>query len=443
MTPLMKKLFLISSTLLAIGCRQADGAGNTVTPEHASQEQQTLTRTAESGLRLEADVVKAVYRTEEYQETEEYTDYEQECHTSTERQCWNEQDCHEGPSRRECQWIPGERSCHTRPGRRECHTVPGERECRWVPGERQCRHERVCEPDRGERNCEMVRECGVNSRGEEICKDRKVCHDSPPTERCDYREVCEPGRSEQVCETTPDREICEDSPGEQVCEQLPGREECQYVPGEQICTPRQVCSDEPREVCESIPVRRTRTVTRYRDVFSHNETLEVTILFPHGSELKDEETETFSIAINDSTQGGVGVTQISGTIQYEVIAAKREGTKVLIQLDFLKDEESGDDKKEIQKVEILKSKQNLIFSFQDHGHRARMKSSFQLIIKDQTGKVLSKAQAVNAGIQLEQSMPLKEVLSAGRYKFELKVIRDAEGTKQDRTFTKVGTVRLK
>lgn len=439
----MRSLPLAALLALSISCQGKSGSSPNIEPKEGLAQGESLTRTAESGLTLQSSLTKAVYITEEYQETEEYTDYERECHTSYERQCWTEQDCYDGPSRRECQWIPGERSCHQGPGHRECHTVPGERECRWVPGDRQCHQERVCEPDRGERNCEMVRECGTNARGEEICKDRKVCHDSPPTERCDYREVCEPGRSEQVCDSTPDRQVCEDSPGEQICEQLPGREYCEDVPGEQICTPREVCNNDPREVCEDIPVRKTRTVTRYREVFSHNETLSITVLFPQGSELKDQETETFSIELNDSVQGGVAITQLSGVNKYEVIGAKRDGLNVTIQLDFVKEKESSDTNNEIKNVELLKSKQTFFFAFQDHGHRARMKTSFKVILRNADGKVISQATAVNAGVQLEQYVQLKETLTAGRYKYELTVTRDAEGTKQDRTFTKVGSATLK
>lgn len=443
MTPFLKRILLASMLAICIGCQGKSGASPSIDPKDALSQSESLTRTADSGLSLTSSLTRAVYITEEYQEEEEYTDYERECHTSYERQCWTEQDCHQGPSQRECRWIPGERSCHQGPGHRECHTVPGERECRWVPGERQCHQERVCEPDRGERNCEMVRECGTNARGEEICKDRKVCHDSPPTERCDYREVCEPGRSEQVCENTPDRQVCEDSPGEQICEQLPGREYCEDVPGDQICTPREVCSNEPHEVCEDIPVRKTRTVTRTREVFSHNETVDVTVLFPQGSELKDQETETFSIEFNDAIEGGVAITQLSGVNKYEVIGARRDGSVVTIQLDFVKDKESGDANNEIRDVQLLKSKEIYFFSFKDHGHRARMKTSFKVVLKNSAGKVVAKAQAINAGVQLEQYVQLKETLAAGRYKYELTVVRDAEGTKQDRSFTKVGTASLK
>lgn len=403
MTPFMKKLIVLSTLLLAVGCNAGNAGGKILPAENQGNGEQSLTRTAESGLLLQANVAKAVYNTEEYTETEEYTDYEQECHTSYEPICHTEQDCHREPGNRECRWVPGQR------------------ECRWVPGEQQCRQERICEPDRGERDCEMVRECGTNSRGEEICKDRKVCHDSPPTERCEYREVCESGRDREVCETTPDEQVCEDSPGRE------------------ICTPREVCDSGPRQVCEDIPVRRTREVTRTRDVFSHYEYTDVVIHFPPGSELQGTETETFEISIDDDDQAVLR--QLSGTNKYRIVSNKRIGQQITIVLDFAKQEEEQGSP-DIKDVALVRTQKGVSFTFTDHGHRARMKTTFQLVLKDARSKKVATAKGSNSGKELTQRLSITEKLATGAYVFELSVSRDAEGTQKDQSFTKVGNIRL-
>lgn len=102
--------------------------------------------------------------------------------------------------------------------------------------DRQCRTERVCRSEPGENQCKMVEECGTNAHGQRICKERKVCERGPS------REVC---NNEQKCDSTP----------------------------RQVCSEENKCHQVPKEKCENERVRKTRSVTKWRDVTKYRDEL--------------------------------------------------------------------------------------------------------------------------------------------------------------------------
>lgn len=155
------------------------------------------------------------------------TEEVQKCETTYERQCRNEQVCHQ---------VPGQRECHTTSPHQECHTVPGRQECHLVPGDRSCHQEQDCSS--GPPSCRTVQECGTNALGEPICKDRQVCEDGG--QQCSSHEVCSGSDSRQECSNSGSTQECGLVPGEQQCYDTGSRNECSN---------EYRCDDQPRQSC--------------------------------------------------------------------------------------------------------------------------------------------------------------------------------------------------
>lgn len=382
--------------------------------------QKQITRTKQSAMELSADLSKDIYRSEPYQseyevqipyEVEEtyYEDVpyeEQEAYTDYESYYENEYVCHTKTDyENECH---NEQRCETRT---EYENVCGyERQCRTINGPDECHSERVCRPSPGREICENVEECGTNAHGERICKTRRVCHNERGPDDCHEENRCHPGSSreecsnEYVCRQEPrERQECRQ---EQVCRQIPHeRQECGY---EQVEKTRSVTKY--RTVTKYRKEARTRTVTkyrtetrccetRYRDVFDHTAQLKVNVVFPAGSELEGNESETLLVKMTAENQGTFKIQQsIFGyTIQSESVA---NGVLRLI-LALAPKYQAGDlGQATIQNLSFVENAKKAQIQFVDSGLRPRVQTQYQYqILEKETERVIEEGTLGSTGSQ--------------------------------------------
>lgn len=417
-------------------------ASTTVYAAPTEQPAQVLTRTAQSGNILETTLTKNQFRQEPYQEEYEVqvpyqtteTYYEdvpyqvEEAYTDYEQQCRQEYRCHDVPHQ-ECGY---EQECRTVDGGQSCRQ---ERQCHTVGGGQECRQERVCKPTPGQQRCETVTECGTNAQGQQICKDRKVCHQEGGGEDCDYV---------QRCENRPGREECSYN---NVCTNNPDRRECS---NEYRCrtTTRSECGNE--SVCSSVPVTKYRTVTKYRkearerevtkyrtetrccvtkyrEVFDHQDSLRVTVRFPQGSELLANETEKLKVTfVGDASKPDLQVDLGETVLGYTVANVAVQGASATVDL-ALAPKYSADQvgEKTVSAVKLMIKPQGSAIALTDAvATKARLVSAYSAVIKDkQSGAIV--AQVQSAGTQSTNVViPVPQTLSADLdYSLEVTVQR--------------------
>jgi len=380
--------------------------------------QKQITRTKQTAMELSADLSKDIYRSEPYQSEyevqipyqEEETYYEdvpyeeQESYIDYESYYENEYVCHTKTDyENECR---NEERCETRT---EYENVCGyERQCRRVNGPDECRSERVCRPNPGREICENVEECGTNAHGERICKTRRVYHNEKGPDECHDENRCQPGSSheecsnEYVCQQVPkERRDCRH---EQVCRQVPReRQECGY---EQVEKSRPVTKY--RTVTKYRKEARTRTVTkyrsetrccetRYRDVFDHKAQLKVSTVFPAGSELENNESETFLVKMTGENQGSIKIQQsIFGyTVQSESV---QNGVLRLI-LALAPKYQAGElGQSTIQNLTFVENAKKSQVQFTDNGLRPRVQTQYQYqILEKETTQVIEEGMLSSTG----------------------------------------------
>lgn len=370
---------------------------------------QRVVRNSQSGSSLQALVSKNYYRQEAYQAqytvevpyqtteeyvvdipyetTETYMDYEQQCH-----------------------W---ENRCHDRP-REECSYEPI---CRQVP-DNVCRQERVCRPVPGEQRCEEVTECGTNAQGQPICKTRKVCHGGESREDCGMVERCE-NRSRQECSQ------------ERRCRTVMDRQ----------------CGNE--NVCQSVPVTRTRTVTKYRQetrtrtvtktrsetrccrteyrqVFDHQDQLNVSLEFPQAAVLAGLETETFEVELKgQAPRLDLEVRVLDSVFGYRVARKQISGARADIELALVPKhsaQELGPGTIQDPKLNLLA--QGVQVKFKDLGQRPRVQTQYEVLVKSMNETVVARGLAAGNGRE-EINLPLSATLEIGQsYILEIKVHRE-------------------
>lgn len=198
--------------------------------------------------------------------------------------------------------------------------------CRNVTRYREeCHNERVCAP--GGRVCQPITECGTNARGEKVCKTRNECRDDGPRE-------------------------CRDIPK---CSQVPYQDrQCNY---ESVRKSRPVTRyrDEvryrqelrTRTVTKYRQEARTRTVTKYRDenrccvtkyrdIFDHQFTQPVAVIFPTEAALQGTETESLHLTLSgDQNTPQVRLSVNSNIFNYEVAEERFDGREKVFVLKLL------------------------------------------------------------------------------------------------------------
>lgn len=270
-----------------------------------------------------------------YQDTETYTvevPYEVEVpYTDYETDYRYEEQCDTVTRYRDeyrCETVTKYRSeyrCEDRTRyRQECRD---EQKCYIVPG------------TGGGQQCHDVTECGTNAQGQQICKTRRVCEDTPgsgPQQRCETQRVCE-----NVPYTDRDCNYVNVPYTEQECQnvRIPYTDrECRMVN-----VPYQKPVTRYRTETRYKTETRTRTVTKYRDeqrccetktreVFDRQEQVAVEIEFPTEAALVNGETETFQVDLNAIKPASVTVKALRTIYGYKQISQTATAQGVLIKL---------------------------------------------------------------------------------------------------------------
>ncbi len=381
------------------------------------------------------------YESVPYEDQEAYTDYETyyeteyRCRTvdDSRRECRNEQVCSDvGGGRQcttenECRMEGGGRECRTEGGGQQCRT---ENECRDSGGGRQCSNQQVCRDVGGGQTCQNVEECGTSATGQRICKTRQQCTNNPSRRECHNEQKCYdvPGSRvctpRQVCENRPGRQVCEDRPGRQVCTP---RQKCYDVPGRRECRSEQRCETVPRtrQECSNEQVAKTRAVTKYRTVtkyrqeartrtvtkyrtetrccvtryreeFDRQQSLNVEVIFPAGSELLANEKELVLLQLQgDEAEPSASLTVKESIFGYRIVDQKRVGGIYRIQLGLVaKYSPAQVGAESIQDLTLVIEGTQGAVSFRDLGQKARVTSRHQIQIITRAGAVVAEAQRI-------------------------------------------------
>lgn len=287
--------------------------------------------------------------------------------------------------------------------------------CKNVTRYRQeCHNENVCAP--GGRTCQPVTECGINSRGERVCKTREECRDNGPRE-------------------------CRDVPK---CQQVPYSDrECGY---QSVRKSRSVTRyrDEVRHRQEQRTRRvtkyrqevRTRTVTkyrdesrccvtRYRDVFDHQFTQPVTVIFPAEATLLAGEMENVLVAlIGTEANPEVQIRVKSNVFSYAIAETRLEGRDRVFILKITPkwtQANAGTATVKGLNLSFQRGQGKVIFS--DTVASSRMVSAYALEIRDQQSQTLVFEQQLQGNEAKNFEILIPNLVREGKYNVTLRVLR--------------------
>lgn len=366
--------------------------------------QDTLTRTAETTLTVRGELSKNVYRQEPYQDSyteqvpyqAEETYYVDVPYQTTETYYENV------PYTERVSYIDYEEYWDS------------EYQCRNVTKYRQeCSNQRLCEP--GGRTCQPITECGTNARGERICKTRNECTEGP--------------------------RVCRDVPS---CRQVPYTDrECGY---ERVRKTRAVTKwrDEvryrqeqrTRTVTKYRSEARTRTVTkyrdevrccvtRYRDVFDHQYTQPVAVIFPQEATLLSGEKETVQVILRGTESAPEVQIKVNSTIfAYEVAEIRQDGREKVFVLKTLpkwNDQNAGTSTIQGLKLQFTKGQGQILFT--ETVAAPRVTSVYTLEVRDQQSQAVLFEQRLQSTEAKVFAIATPELAREGKYTIQLHVER--------------------
>ncbi len=340
--------------------------------------QKTLERTATSGLILTTQVKKNVYRQEPYQanytvevpyqDTETYyvdVPYEvEESYTDYEDYYTTEYVCHS--------YVEYERQCHS------------ERRCNYSAS-----------TDILGSIIERPREGGPGTYPEPKPEPRPSPRPEP--------------RPEPRPSPRPEPPRCHD---EQVCDNVPvTKQRCGY---EQVSHTRAVTKYRTvtryRKEARTRDVTRYRTeerccVTKYRDVFDHQWTIAVELVFPQGTELLAGEKEVFKVELNGSEANPeITVTPKETVFGYRVVDKRKSAGKMQIILEEIPRYKASELKeKTLQNFLAVANEKGLSFRFHDNALFPRIESAFLVVVTERGSEKTVGTSELKVITQREQS----------------------------------------
>jgi hypothetical protein len=415
----------------------------------AAQESATLTRTAASGAKLEAQLSSDVYKSVPYQDTYEdqeayeaeedytvdvpyqaeesyyvdipYQDTEtyyenvpyQDTETYYEKIPYTEQESYQDTET----YYENEYQCRNRTEyRQECST------------------ERVCSRQPGENKCEMVEECGTNIRGERICKSRKVCNSEPDRENCENKNVCKNvPYDKQECSNVQvprTRSVTKFRNVTRYREEARTRTVTRYREESRTRTVTKYRQEErTRTVTKYRQETRTRTVTRYRtvtkccvtryrDEFDHTWNLNVQVLLPAKTTLFANEKEQFKINLTGSEEKPDVTLEVLSSIYGYKLGRKdiRTGSGVVELLLTPKYNQQTLGEKLLKSVEIMGDDDNSLneIVINDKGIVPRVNTAYRYrIIEAQSKQAVAEGEFTSETAQgSEVSVKLAEAIPA-------------------------------
>ena len=393
----VKPLFGVILTLLVT-------ASSFAAPQEKTQD--TLTRTASSGDTVRAEMSLNVYRQEPYQanytervpyQTEEtyYVDVPyQTTETYTENVPYTER-------------VPYTDYEEYTDSQYVCKNVTRYRE--------ECRRETVCDGG-ASRRCENVTECGTNAHGERICKTREVCRNDGPPQCRDVNRCHQVPYTDQQCGY------------ESVRKTRPVtryRDETRY---RQETRTRTVTKYRQEARTRTVTKYREETrccVTKYRDVFDHQFTQPVTVIFPQEALLIGPETEQVQIKLSGTEQNPqVRVTVRSDVFNYEIAQTRQDGRdKVFVLKVVPKWTAENAGASSIQGLKLSFNQGQASVSFKETIASARMTAAFKVEVRDQQSQeLLLQHQFDNSAARVIDVL-VPGAVREGKYTITLKVDR--------------------
>jgi hypothetical protein len=181
-------------------------------------------------------------------------------------------------------------------------------------------------------------------------------------------------------------------------------------------------------------------VTKYRDVFDYQAELDVQVIFPQGSELVGNQTESFRVVFSGTANApDVAIEQLTGRTKYEIDVKDIQGRQAVL---LMKVKPLSYPIQEVGELSVtglklaIRANESAYVSFADVGQRETLETEYALMVRDEAGNVETSL-TVLANTLVDQKIELPQKLSLRRtHIVELVVTRSGQGLSQDLTFSK-------
>lgn len=302
----------------------------------------------------------------------------------------------------------------------------------------QCHSEQLCVP--GNRVCQDVTECGTNSRGEKICKTRTECRDSGERQCKDVPKCQQVPYQEQECGYRPVRKtraVTRYRDETQYRDERRTRTVTKYRQETRTRTVTRYRQEtRTRNVTKYRQETRTRTVTRYRDeqkccvtryrdVFDHQFTQPVSVVFPAEAALLAGEVEKIQVVLSGSeAQPKVSIQVKSDVFSYVVAEERQDGRdKVFVLALTPKFTGQNAGTETIQGLKLSFSSGQAKVSFKETLSSARLVSEYLVqIVDQQSQQVLFEQRASNTEAKIMEVV-VPGLAREGKYNINLSVSR--------------------
>ncbi|WP_413613425.1 hypothetical protein [Bdellovibrio sp. HCB-110] len=252
-----------------------------------------------------------------------------------------------------------------------CHNVTKYRQ--------ECHNERVCAP--GGRVCQPITECGTNARGERICKTRNECRDEGPR---DCRDVPQ-------CRQVPytDRE-CGYDRVRKTRTVTKYRDEIRYRQEQRTRTVTKYRQEARTRTVTKYREETRCCVTKYRDVFDHQFTQPVAVIFPAEAVLLAGEVERIQVTLRGSESAPiVNISVNSDVFGYAIEQTRMDGREKVFVLKLVpKWSEQNAGTATVQGLKLSFNKGQGKVSFKETVASARLVSAYTLEIRDQQSQAV-------------------------------------------------------
>ncbi|WP_374001803.1 hypothetical protein [Bdellovibrio bacteriovorus] len=301
-----------------------------------------------------------------------------------------------------------------------------EYQCRNVTKYRQeCSNERLCEP--GGRTCQPITECGTNAHGERICKTRnectegpRVCRDVPSCRQVPYTDrECS---NERVRKTRPVTRYRDETHYRQ---ELRTRTVTKYRQETRTRTVTKYRSEARTRTVTKYREETRCCVTKYREVFDHQFTQPVSVIFPQEAALLAGESEQIKLVLSGTeAKPEVQMTIQSDIFTYVVAESKQEGReKVFVVKTTPKWNEANAGTATVTDLKLQFNKGQGQITFKETIGSARVTSVYTVVIRDQQSQaVVFEQRAENTAAKIV-TIATPGLAREGQYSIQLRVER--------------------
>jgi hypothetical protein len=161
-------------------------------------------------------------------------------------------------------------------------------------------------------------------------------------------------------------------------------------------------------------------------VFDHQWNVKVQVKFPQGTELVGTENELFALALSGSeVNPSVTIKSVKTIFGYRVADTKVSGGVAVITLQMVPRFSQEDvAKASIQGLQVVADLRGLSFKFNDNAVLPRVKSTQQLIVREENGPIVAQTELKEISTRENQGALAVNWNMTGRYEVILKVHRE-------------------